>query len=82
MGSSKGATGFPWFFLCSGGLHGVVPKGLLTFLGFFYAMRSLVPVGHSRIHPGTYSLDLFAGLFSNAMSYCLPIASCEMTRAK
>ena len=26
----------------------VVPKGLLTLLGFFYAMRSLVPVGHFR----------------------------------
>ena len=24
----------------------MVPKGLLTFLGFFNAMRSLVPVGH------------------------------------
>ena len=26
--------------------YGVVPKGLFTFLGFFYAMRSLGPVGH------------------------------------
>ena len=28
--------------------YGVVPKGLLTFRGYFYAMRSLVPVGHFR----------------------------------
>ena len=27
---------------------GVVPKGLLTFHGFFYAMWSLVPVGHIK----------------------------------
>ena len=26
----------------------MVPKGLLTFPGFFYAMQSLVPVGHFR----------------------------------
>ena len=29
----------------SGSLYGVVPKGLLTFLGFFQAMQSLVLVG-------------------------------------
>ena len=33
-------------FLQPDGSYGVVPKGLLTFLGFFYAMRSLVPSGH------------------------------------
>ena len=61
----------------------MVPKGLLTFLGFFYAMRSLVPVGHFRdIYPGTYPLGLFAGLFSDAMVYCLPIVLCEMTKTK
>ena len=26
--------------------HGVVPKGILTFLGFFLCMRSSVPAGH------------------------------------
>ena len=34
----------------------MIPKGLLTFLGFFYAMKSLVSVGHSRIYLGTYLL--------------------------
>ena len=29
-------------------VYGVVPKGLLTFLGFFYATRGVVPVGHYR----------------------------------
>ena len=42
-------------------------------------MRSLDPVSTSRIYPGTYSLGLFAGLFSDAMGYCLPVVSCEMT---
>ena len=42
----------------------------------------IVPVGHFRIYPGTYSLGLFAGLFSDAMGDCLPIVSCEMTRTK
>ena len=28
------------------------------------------------------SLGLFAGLFTDAMGYCLPIVSCEMTRTK
>ena len=39
-------------------------------------------LGTSGIHPGTYSLGLFAGLFSDAMGYCLPIVSWEMTRTK
>ena len=51
----------------------MVPEGLLTFLGFFYAMQSLVAVN---------SLGLFAGLFSDTMGYCLPIVSCEVTRTK
>ena len=62
--------------------YGLIPKGLLTFLGFFmqYGVKSLL--GTSGIYPGTYSLGLFAGLFSDAMGYCLPIVSCEMTRTK
>ena len=51
----------------------MVPEGLLTFLGFFYAMQSLVAVN---------SLGLFAGLFNDAMGYCLPIISCELTGIK
>ena len=39
-------------------------------------------LGTSGIYPGTYSLGLFAGLFSDAMGYCLPSVSCEMTRTK
>ena len=38
--------------------------------------------GTFGIYPGTYSLGLFAGVFSDAMGYCLPIASCEVTRTK
>ena len=38
--------------------------------------------GASGIYPGTYSLGLFAGLFSDATGYCLPIVSCEMIRTK
>ena len=65
--------------------NGVVPKELLTFLGFFlfiYAMRSLVPSGHFRNISGHYSLGLFAGLLNDAMGYCLLVVSCEMTRTK
>ena len=58
-------------------------KGVINFSWIFYAMWSLVPVGHfGNIYPGTYSLGLFAGLFTDAMGYCLPIVSCEMTRTK
>ena len=50
---------------------------------FFYAMRSLVPVGHFlNISGHLFTLGLFAGLFSEAMGYCLPIVSCEMTKTK
>ena len=57
-------------------------KGVINFLWIVYAMRNLVLLGTSRIHPGTHSLGLLVGLFSDAMGYCLPIVSCEMTRAK
>ena len=64
--------------------YGVVQKGLLTFLGFFYSMRSFSPcwAPTEYIRASTYSLGLFAGLFSDAMGYCLPIVSWEMTRTK
>ena len=62
--------------------YGMVSNGLLTFLGLFMQCRVKSLLGTSGIYPGTYSLDLFAGLFSDAMSYCLPIVSCEMTRTK
>ena len=39
-------------------------------------------LGTSEMYPGTYSLGLFVGLFSDAMDYSLPIVSCEMTRIK
>ena len=39
-------------------------------------------MGTSGVYPGTYSLGLFAGLFNDAMAYCLPIVLCEMTRTK
>ena len=39
-------------------------------------------LGTSGKYLGTYSLGLFAGLFSDAMGYCLPIVSSEMTRTK
>ena len=62
--------------------YGVVPKGLLTFLGFFMQCGIYSLLGTSGIHPGTYSLRLLAGLFSDAMGYCLSMISCEMTRTK
>ena len=37
---------------------------------------------HDCVGLFTYSLGFFAGLFSDAMGYCLPIVSCEMTRTK
>ena len=43
--------------------YGVVPKGLFTFLGFFYAMRSLVPVGHFRDLSGHLFTWLVCGSF-------------------
>ena len=39
-------------------------------------------LGTFGIYPDTYSLGLFAGLFKDAMVYCLPVVSCEMTRIK
>ena len=63
-------------------LYGVVPKGLFSFLGFFRQCGVLSLLGTSGIYLGTYSLGLFAGLFSDVMGYCLPIVSCEMTRTK
>ena len=45
------------------GLLGMVPKGLLTFLGFFYAMRSLVPVGYFRNISGHLPPWLVCGSF-------------------
>ena len=60
--------------------YGVVPKGLLTFLGFFCGMQWLVPVGHFQNI--SRHLGLFAGLISNTMGYCIPIVLCEMTGTK
>ena len=68
--------------MCVCVVFGVVPKGLLTFLGFFMQCGVQLLLGTSGIYLGTYSLDLFAGLFSEAVGYCLPIVSCEMTRTK
>ena len=61
-------------------VYGVVPNGLLTFLGFCMQCRIYSLLDTSRIYPGTYSLGLFAGLFSDAMGCCSLIVSCEMTR--
>ena len=58
-------------------------KGVISF--DFLCNAEFSPCGalpEHNIYPGTYSLGLFAGLFSDAMGYCLPIVSCEMTRAK
>ena len=60
-----------------GGSKGVVN---LTWVFMQYGVLSML--GTSVIYPGTYSLGLFAGLFSDAMGYCLPIVLCEMTRTK
>ena len=59
-------------------------KGVINFpwIFFFYTMRSLVPVGTFGVYPGTNSLGLFAGLFSDAMGSCLPVISCETTGTK
>ena len=58
-------------------------KGVINFPWIFLCNAELSPcLGSSGIYPGTYSLGLFAGLFSDAMGYCLPIVSCEMTRTK
>ena len=61
---------------------GVVPKGLLTFLGFFMQCGVKSRLGASGIYLGPYSLGLFAGLLSDAMDYCLPIVLSGMTRTK
>ena len=63
-------------------MYGVVPKGLLTFLGFFMQCRVKPLLGTSGIYLGTYSLGLFEGLFSDTMGYSLPIILCEMTGTK
>ena len=60
----------------------MVPKGLLTFPGFFMQCGIKSLFGTSGIYPDTYSLGLFAGLFSDAMGYFLPIVSDEMTGTK
>ena len=60
--------------------YGVVPKGLLTLLGFFMQCGVKSLLGTSGIYLGTYLLGLFAGLFSDTMGYCLSIVACEMAR--
>ena len=62
--------------------YGAVPKGILTFLGFFMQCGVQSLLGTSGIYPGTYSPGLFAGLFSDAIDYCLQIVSCETTGTK
>ena len=62
--------------------NGMVPEELLTFLGFVMKCGVQSLLGTSGIYAGTYLLGLFGGLFSDAMGYCLPIVSCEMTRTK
>ena len=64
-------------------LYGVVSKGSLTFLGFFFffmqcGVKSLL--GTSGIYPATYSRGLFAGLFSDAMG--LLFTDCIMWNGK
>ena len=44
-------------------VYGVVPKGLLIFLGFFYPMQSLVPFGHFRNVSGHSFIWLVCGSF-------------------
>ena len=68
--------------LCIFTHYKVVPKGLLTFLGFFIQCEVQSLLGTSGIYLGTCSFGLFVGLFSDVMSYCVLIASCEMTRTK
>ena len=41
----------------------MVPRGVLTFLGFFHAMRSSVPVGHFRNTSGHLFIWLVCGSF-------------------
>ena len=50
-------------------------KGVIKFPWIFFFMQCGVKslLGTSGIYPGTYSLGLFAGLFSDAMGYCLPV---------
>ena len=53
--------------------------GVVTFLGFLMQCGVKSLSGASGIYPDTYSLGLFAGLFSGAVGYCLLIVLCEMT---
>ena len=66
---------------------GVVPKGLLTFLGFFLCNSEFSPCWalpeyiRALIHSACLRFVVVV-FFSDAMGYCLPIVSCEMTRTK
>ena len=63
--------------------YGVIPKGLLTFLGFFFsAMRSLVPVGHFRNISGHLFTWLVCRCFQWLHGLLFNIVSCEITRKK
>ena len=44
--------------------YGVVPKGILTFLGFFLCMRSSVPAGHFQKISGHSLTWIVCGFFS------------------
>ena len=53
-----------WRVLCSlQSRYWIVPKGLFTFNGFYYAMRSLVPVGYFRNISGHLFTWFVCGLF-------------------
>ena len=58
-------------------------KGVISFPWIFYCNAEFSPCWalpeyiRALIH-----LACFAGLFSDAMGYCLPIVSCETTRTK
>ena len=56
---------FQFYTVCTH-TYGVVPKGLLTFLEFFYAMQSLVPVGHFWNISG----HLFTWLVCRSFQWC------------
>ena len=57
-------------------------KGVINFPWIFMQCGVQSLLGTSGIYPGTCLLGLFAGLLNDAMDYCLPIVSCEMTRTK
>ena len=66
-------------------VYGIVPKGLLTLLGFFfifYAMRSSVPVGLLRNISGRLFTWLVCGSFQWRHGLLFTIVSCDMTRTK